>query len=109
MKLLMKMYDWSSARLEGIRPGEAQRGGVDAAECGRPRQAGAACPGQFQDALGQCEFKASAAEGGNFIVPVWRNGSTKAARYPVDPVPDYIPPREVSGADAELAKRYRSA
>jgi anaerobic selenocysteine-containing dehydrogenase len=25
---------------------------------------------------------------------------------PVDPVPDYIPPTEVSGADAALAKRY---
>ena len=43
----------------------------------------------------KCEFKASAAANGNFVVPVWRNGYTEMqSGEPVDPVPNYIPPTE---------------
>jgi len=84
---------------------------VDAAwmrlNVGAPDKRAPHAQGNFKTPSGKCEFKASAAEGGNFIVPVWRNGyNEKQPGTPVDPVPDYIPPREVSGADAELAKRY---
>src|SRR6516225_4326447 len=61
--------------------------------------------GNFKTPSGKCEFKASAAANGNFIVPVWRNGYNELQPgNPVEPVPDYIPPLEVS--DAELARRY---
>jgi anaerobic selenocysteine-containing dehydrogenase len=61
--------------------------------------------GNFKTPSGKCEFKASAAANGNFIVPVWRNGYNELQPGdPVSPVPDYIPPVEVS--DATLAKRY---
>jgi anaerobic selenocysteine-containing dehydrogenase len=63
--------------------------------------------GIFKTPSGKCEFNASAAAKGDFIVPVWQNGYNEMQPGdPVDPVPDYIPPTEVSGADAALAKRY---
>jgi hypothetical protein len=46
----------------------------------------------------------------SFIVPVWQNGYNEMQLGdPVDPVSDYIPPTEVSGADAALAKRPRTS
>jgi len=49
--------------------------------------------GIFKTPSGKCEFNASAAAKGNFIVPVWQNGYNEMQPGdPVDPVPDYIPP-----------------
>lgn len=74
---------------------------------GLPHERTPHAQGNFKTPSGKCEFRASAAEGGNFIVPVWRNGynEMQPGDY-VDPVPNYIPPAEVSGGDADLAKRY---
>jgi anaerobic selenocysteine-containing dehydrogenase len=74
---------------------------------GLPHERTPHAQGNFKTPSGKCEFRASAAENGNFIVPVWRNGynEMQPGDY-VDPVPNYIPPAEVSGGDADLAKRY---
>ena len=76
-------------------------------DVGAPDKRAPHAEGNFKTPSGKCEFKASAAENGNFIVPVWRNGYEEMQPGdPVDPVPDYIPPHEVSGANEELAKRF---
>jgi anaerobic selenocysteine-containing dehydrogenase len=71
---------------------------------GLPHERAPHAQGNFKTPSGKCEFKASAAAGGNFVVPVWRNGYTEMqSGEPVDPVPNFIPPVEVN-ANGELAR-----
>ena len=106
-ELLMNMYDWNAPVMKGITLEKLKEVGWMRLNVGAPDQRAPHARGNFKTPSGKCEFRASAAENGNFIVPVWRNGYNELQpRDPVNPVPDYIPPVEVSGADQELAKRY---
>ncbi len=106
-QLLMKMYDWNSPALKGITLEKLKEVGWMRLNVGDPDKRAPHAEGNFKTPSGKCEFKASAAAQGNFIVPVWRNGYTEMQPgTSVEPVPDYIPPTEVSGADGALAKRY---
>ncbi len=106
-ELLMNMYDWDSPALEGITLEKLKEVGLMRLNVGAPDKRAPHAEGNFKTSSGKCEFMASAAENGNFIVPVWRNGYEEMQPGdPVDPVPNYIPPNEVSGANEELAKRY---
>ena len=106
-ELLMKMYDWNAPALQGITLEKLKEVGWMRLNVGAPSERAPHAEGNFKTPSGKCEFKASAAANGNFIVPVWRNGYNEMQPGdPVDPVPNYIPPVEVSGADAALAKRY---
>ena len=63
--------------------------------------------GGFPTASGKVEFLASAAAGGNFVVPLFRQGSNDhQPGQPVDPLPHYIPPRENAQGDPSLAARF---
>jgi anaerobic selenocysteine-containing dehydrogenase len=105
---LLRMYDWSAPALQGITLEQLKERGWMRLNVGAPGERRPHAHGNFKTPSGKCEFKASAAEKGNFIVPVWRNGYNEMQPGdPVDPVPNYIPPAEVSGEDPELAKRYR--
>jgi anaerobic selenocysteine-containing dehydrogenase len=104
-ELLMKMYDWNAPAMKGITLDKLKEVGWMRLDVGAPGERAPHAEGNFKTPSGKCEFKASAAANGNFIVPVWRNGYNEMQPgHPVDPVPDYIPPLEVS--DTELAKRY---
>src|SRR5260370_8370562 len=47
------------------------------------------------------------AVGGNFVLPLFRQGSTEfQPGEPVDPVPHYIPPRESPQTNPAKAKHY---
>jgi len=106
-ELLMKMYDWNAPAMQGITLEKLKQVGWMRLNVGTPGERAPHANGNFKTPSGKCEFKSSAAANGNFIVPVWRNGyNEKQPGDPVDPVPNYIPPFEVSGADAELSKRY---
>ena len=104
-EMLMKMYDWNAPALRGITLEKLKEVGWMRLNVGAPAERAPHAEGNFKTPSGKCEFKASAAANGNFIVPVWRNGYNELQPgNPVEPVPDYIPPLEVS--DAELATRY---
>jgi anaerobic selenocysteine-containing dehydrogenase len=104
-ELLVKMYDWNAPALRGITLEKLKEVGWMRLNVGAPGERAPHAEGNFKTSSGKCEFKASAAANGNFIVPVWRNGYNELQPgNPVEPVPDYIPPLEVS--DAELATRY---
>jgi anaerobic selenocysteine-containing dehydrogenase len=106
-ELLMKMYDWNAPAMKDITLEKLKEVGWMRLDVGAPDKRAPHAEGNFKTPSGKCEFKASAAENGNFIVPVWRNGYEEMQPGdPVDPVPDYIPPNEVSGANEELAKRF---
>ncbi len=106
-ELLMNMYDWDSPAMSGITLDKLKKVGWMRLNVGAPDKRAPHAEGNFKTPSGKCEFKASAAANGNFIVPVWRNGYDQMQPgTPVDPVPDYIPPTEVSGVDKDLSKRY---
>ena len=63
--------------------------------------------GNFPTPSGKCEFKSSMAQGGNFVVPLFRQGyGGQQSGEPVDPLPHYIPPNENPQTAADLARRY---
>jgi len=104
-EMLLKMYDWNAPALRGITLEKLKDVGWMRLNVGAPGERAPHAEGNFKTPSGKCEFKASAAANGNFIVPVWRNGYNEMQPGDsVDPVPDYMPPIEVS--DAVLAKRY---
>src|SRR5690606_18379254 len=48
---------------------------------------------------GKCEFEASMAAAGNFVLPLFRQGSNEFQDgTPVDPLPGYVPPARPAGA-----------
>ena len=63
--------------------------------------------GNFPTATGKCEFKSTITSGGNFVVPLFRQGyNGDQDGTPVDPLPHYIPPNENPQPTPALAKRY---
>jgi anaerobic selenocysteine-containing dehydrogenase len=106
-EMLMEFYDWNSPALQGITLDLLKEKGWMRLNVGTPDKRAPHAEGNFKTPSGKCEFKASAAENGNFVVPVWRSMyEGMQPGEPVDPVPDYIPSYETPQTNPELAKRY---
>ena len=106
-EVLMKSYDWNSPVAKGITLEKLKEVGWMRLNVGAPDERAPHAEGNFKTPSGKTEFKASALENGNFVAAVWRNGyNEKQTAEPVDVVPNYIPPNEVSGGDPKLAKRF---
>jgi anaerobic selenocysteine-containing dehydrogenase len=102
---LSQAYDWESPAMQGITLEKLKEVGWMRLNVGEPDKRAPHAHGNFKTPSGKCEFKASAAENGNFVVPVWRSGyEAMQPGDPVDPVPDYLPPVETT--DEKLAERY---
>lgn len=99
--------DWENPALEGITLDLLKEKGwarlkVDTADSYAPH-----AEGNFLTPSGKCEFRASMAEGGNFVLPLFRQGSNEFQDgSPVDPLPTYIPPKESPATNVELARKY---
>ena len=98
-EMLMRSYDWSSPQMQGITLDKLKQKGYMRLNVGMPDTRKPHAEGNFKTPSGKCEFAASAAAGGNFVVSVWRSGyeAMQPATF-VDPVPNYIPPVETEGA-----------
>ena len=83
-ELLMKMYDRNAPAMQGITLEKLKDVGWMRLNVGAPGERTPHAEGNFKTPSGKCEFKASAAANGNFIVPVWRNGYNEM--QPGDPV-----------------------
>ena len=106
-EMLLEFYDWQSPQLAGITLDLLKERGFMRLNVGDPDKRAPHAEGNFKTPSGKCEFKASAAENGNFVVPVWRSMCEEMQPAdPVDPVPDYIPGYETPQSAPELAKRY---
>jgi anaerobic selenocysteine-containing dehydrogenase len=106
-EMLLQFYDWKSPQLEGITLELLKEKGYMRLNVGEPDKRAPHANGNFKTPSGKCEFKASAAKDGNFVVPVWRSMyESMQPGEPVDPVPDYIPPYETPHSNPELAKRF---
>ncbi|MEA3152140.1 MAG: hypothetical protein QOD56_3079 [Gammaproteobacteria bacterium] len=106
-EMLLRSYDWNSPALEGITLEILKRDGYKRLNVGMPDVRAPHAQGNFKTPSGKCEFAASAAANGNFVVEVWRSGYTQMQPGGfVDPVPNYIPPVETNHGKAPQDMRY---
>jgi len=106
-QMLIDFHDWDASAMEGITWEKLKEVGYMRLNVGAPDTRAPHAEGNFPTPSGKCEFKSSLAEGGNFVVPVWR--SMYEAMQPggyVDPLPDYVPPFESPDSNPALAKRF---
>jgi anaerobic selenocysteine-containing dehydrogenase len=104
-EMLMRSYDWNSPQMEGITLAGLKEKGYMRLNVGMPDTRAPHAKGNFKTPSGKCEFAASAAAGGNFVVSVWRSGyEGMQPGTPVDAVPNYIPSEEIAGSSA--AQKY---
>ncbi len=106
-EMLIDFHDWEAPALQGITYEKLEEVGWMRLNVGTPDTRAPHAEGNFPTPSGKCEFKSGLAEGGNFVVPVWR--SMYEAMQPggyVDPLPDYVPPFESPQSNPELAKRF---
>jgi anaerobic selenocysteine-containing dehydrogenase len=88
-------FDWSAPALAGITVESLRETGWARLNVPPPDSYAPHAEGNFPTPSGKVEFVASAAAGGNFVLPLFRQGSNdhQPGGY-VDPLPHYIPPRE---------------
>ncbi len=99
--------DWANPALQGISLASLKKTGwarlnLPAADAYAPH-----AEGHFLTPSGKCEFDASMAAAGNFVLPLFRQGSNEFQDGgPVDKLPTYIPPNEAPATNPRLAKKY---
>ncbi len=106
-RMIEEALDWSSPALGGIGLDKLRETGYARLNVGAPETYAPHREGNFLTPSGKCEFKASMAENGNFVLSLFRQGSEEfQSGEPVDPLPHYIPPNESPATNPALAKRY---
>ncbi len=106
-QMAVEALDWSSPALAGITMKQLERDGYARLKVGTPDTYAPHAQGNFPTPSGKVELKASMAAGGNFVLPLFRQGSNEFQDgTAVDPVPTYIPPQESSDTNETLAAKY---
>lgn len=106
-EMIEQALDWSNEALsgitlEGLKETGYARLNVPPADAYAPHR-----EGNFPTPSGKCEFKSSMAEGGNFVLSLFRQGSEEhQSGEPVDPLPHFVAPNESAASNADLATRY---
>ena len=106
-EMIEASLDWTNPVLQGIKLEDVKAKGyarltVPPASDWAPHR-----DGNFPTPTGKCEFKSTITGGGNFVVPLFRQGyNGDQDGTPVDPLPHYIPPNENLQTAPALAKRY---
>jgi anaerobic selenocysteine-containing dehydrogenase len=99
--------DWSNPVLEGIDIESLRATGYARLNVGSPDDFVPHREGNFPTPSGKVEFKSSMAAGGNMVLPLFRQGHMgDQPGQEIDPLPNYIPPNESPGTNADLAARY---
>ncbi|WP_199253484.1 molybdopterin-containing oxidoreductase family protein [Mycolicibacterium mengxianglii] len=106
-EMLIDFHDWDAPALHGITYEKLEEVGWMRLNVGTPDTRAPHAEGNFPTPSGKCEFRSSLAEGGNFVVPVWRSMyEDKQPGGYLDPVPDYVPPFESRQSNPVLAERF---
>ena len=94
-ELIAAAFDWSAPAMAGITVESLRETGWARLSLPPPDEYAPHAEGNFPTPSGKVEFVSSAAAGGNFVLPLFRQGSNDhQPGQPVDPLPCYIPPRE---------------
>ena len=92
-EMALDALDWANPALQGITVDVLKEKGWRRLNVGTPDTYAPHAEGNFLTPSGKCEFKASMAAGGNFVLPLFRQGSNEfQAGELVDALPTYIPP-----------------
>jgi len=106
-QMIAEAFDWSAPAMDGITVESLKATGFARLNLPGPDEYAPHAEGNFRTPSGKTEFYSAAAAGGNFVVPLFRQGSNDyQPGQPVDPLPTYIPPRENGQHNAELAAKY---
>jgi anaerobic selenocysteine-containing dehydrogenase len=106
-EMCAEAFDWSAPAMQGITLQSLKEKGWQRLNLPPADEYAPHAEGNFPTASGKVEFKSSAAAGGNFVVPLFRQGSNDyQPGNPIDPLPHYIPPRESIRTNPELAAKY---
>jgi anaerobic selenocysteine-containing dehydrogenase len=106
-EMIEASMDWTSPALQGISLDTLKTTGFARLALQHPDDWAPHRDGNFPTPSGKCEFKSSIAAGGNFVVPLFRQGyGNDQAGEPVDPLPHYIKPNENATTAPALAARY---
>jgi anaerobic selenocysteine-containing dehydrogenase len=106
-QMAVESLDWSSPALAGITMKQLERDGYARLNVGTPDTYAPHAQGNFPTPSGKVELKASMAAGGNFVLPLFRQGSNEFQDgTAVDPLPTYIPPQESSDTNQTLSAKY---
>jgi anaerobic selenocysteine-containing dehydrogenase len=106
-EMIEASLDWTNPVLQGITLEDVKAKGyarliVPSADDWAPHR-----DGNFPTPTGKCEFKSTITGGGNFVLPLFRQGyNGDQDGTPVDALPHYIPPNENTQTAPALAKRY---
>jgi anaerobic selenocysteine-containing dehydrogenase len=106
-EMIEASLDWTNPALQGITLEDVKANGyarltLPSADDWAPHR-----EGNFPTPTGKCEFKSTITGGGNFVVPLFRQGyNGDQDGTPVDALPHYIPPNENPQTTPALAKRY---
>lgn len=106
-EMIEASLDWTNPVLQGITLEDVKAKGyarltVPSANDWAPHR-----DGNFPTPTGKCEFKSTITGGGNFVVPLFRQGyNGDQDGSPVDALPHYIRPNENLQTAPALAKRY---
>lgn len=94
-QMAMESLDWANPALAGITMEELKQKGFARLKMGSPDTYKPHAEGNFPTPSGKVELKASMAAGGNFVIPVFRQGSNEFQDgSPVDPLPGYTAPAQ---------------
>jgi len=106
-QMIEEAMDWSHPVMQGITLEELRRTGYARLNLPSAEEYAPHRDGGFLTPSGKCEFKASMAEGGDFVLPLFRQGSEEfQSGTPIDPLPHYIPPNESPASNPGLAGDY---
>jgi anaerobic selenocysteine-containing dehydrogenase len=101
---MAEAFDWSAPAMEGITLESLRETGWARLNLPGPDEYAPHAEGNFPTPSGKTEFRSSVAEAaGNFVVPLFRQGSNEfQPGGVVDPLPHYVPPRETADSGYRL-------
>ena len=106
-QMMRESMDWASPALAGITLESLAVNGYARLNLPPADQFAPHANGGFPTPSGKVELKSSIAAGGNFVLPVFRQGSNEFQDgSPAALLPTWIPPREASKSNPGLAQRY---
>lgn len=106
-QMIEEAMDWSHPLMQGITLEGLRRTGYARLNLPSAEEYAPHRDGGFLTPSGKCEFKASMAEGGDFVLPLFRQGSEEfQSGTPIDPLPHYIPPNESAASNPGLAGEF---
>ena len=106
-QMMRDSMDWSHAHMQGITLEGLREKGYARLNVPAPENFALHAQGGFGTPSGKVELESSMAAGGNFVLPVFRQGSNEMQDgSPVDPLPAFTPPRESALGNPVLAKKY---